>query len=350
MNLKNALLTLTSFFVFSYAITSYGSPLKDDETVIFFPSSATQEAGGKWLTPIHHWVLEKEENDISRKITQKAFSEILESLGVSEEQAESPTTKQRAMWFIVDNQRKKLINISIDGKIEKLNLTKANGHAFTTLKLSEKIKQGSWVSFKAEDKFKRDFFGEIQLIPETGVSIISDIDDTIKISNVLNKKELIKNTFVNPYLITEGFPAYYQKLQAQGAYFHYVSASPWQLYPSLKPFMDEHYPKGTFSLRKFRIKDSSLLKFLEPSTEYKTAQISHIINQYPKHQFILIGDSGEHDPEVYAYIYKQFASNIQSIQIRAVEGSDLSDERFAKTFKLVPKSIWQLVTNPLEMK
>jgi len=348
MYLKKSVLFITSFMASIVAFVSYASPLKDDEAVIFFPSSATQSADGSWSAPIHHWVFEKEEGSIGRKITQKVLSEVLESLGVTEKQAESDVTQQRLMWFLVDNQRRKLINISVNGKQKKLNVSQANGHAHSNIKLSGLTKLGSWVSYKAIDPFKRTFSGDIQLIPNTGLSVISDIDDTIKISNVLDKKELIKNTFVNPYLVTNGFPEYYKELQESGAFFHYVSASPWQLYPTLKPFMDENYPKGTISLRNFRVKDSSLLKFLEPSTEYKINTITSIINRYPKHQFILIGDSGEHDPEIYAKIYSKFSSNIQSIQIRKVEGSDLTKERFATTFKQVPVKAWKLVSNPSE--
>ncbi len=322
--------------------------LKDDEDVWFFPTSANQLSDNKWNVPIHHWVFEKEEKSIGRKITQKILSEVIEALDVTEEEANSPIVRQRLMWFLVDNERGKQINIKLNNKLIKLDRTKANGHAETTITFQCAKKSGEWINFKVIDPTKapRNFSGQVQLIPETGLSVISDIDDTIKVSEVLDKKKLIKNTFVNPYKITEGFPEYYKKLEKQGAYFHYVSASPWHLHPSIKPFMDEHYPKGTVALRNFRLKDSSLLAFMKPSTEYKIARIESIIKRYPKHQFILIGDSGEHDPEVYANIYQQFSKNIQSIQIRAVEGSDLTDARFAETFKAVPKSIWQVFAKP----
>ena len=110
--------------------------------------------------------------------------------------------------------------------------------------------------------------------------------------------------------------------------------------------MDKHYPKGTITLRDFRLKDSSLFAFLQPSTIYKIGQIKSIIERYPQHQFILIGDSGEHDPDVYAEIYKQFPNSIKSIQIRAVDGSDLSDARFTETFKAIPRSLWQVFKTP----
>ncbi len=344
-SLKNKLVLI--FILFQLSACS-GSPLKNDEDVQFFPTSANQISDTEWNIPIHHWVFEKEDKSITRKVTQKLLSEAIESLGVSQEQASSPVVRQRLMWFLVDNKRKKEIEINLNGTVKNLNPTAPNGHANTNIKLQNTEKRGGWLSYKAVNspKNKHIYTGEVQFIPKTGLSVISDIDDTIKISEVLNKKELIKNIFVRPYRTTKGFPAYYKKLKSQGAYFHYVSASPWQLQPSLKPFMDLNYPKGTVTLRNFRIKDSSLLAFFKPSAEYKIKNIKKIIQRYPKHQFILIGDSGEHDPEVYAEIYKQFPKNIKAIQIRAVENSDLSDERFSVTFKAVPKSIWQVFKKP----
>lgn len=368
LSLKSQLCLIFTFFQIS---ACGGSPLKDDEDVWFFPTSANQISETEWNIPIHHWVFEKEEKSISRKVTQKLLSEAIESLGVSEEQANSSIVRQRLMWFLVDNERKKKISINLNGVTKKLNKTEPNGHAKTNLKMqntaspnnsdiielsvlrSETVsslkKQRGWINFNVINSAKNShkYTGEVQLIPKIGLSVISDVDDTIKISEVLDKKVLLKNTFVKPYQVTEGFPEYYKKLEKQGAYFHYVSASPWQLQPSLKPFMDKHYPKGTIMLRNFRLKDSSLLAFLQPSTEYKIGQVKSIIERYPEHQFILIGDSGEHDPEIYTEIYKQFPENIESIQIRAVEGSDLTDTHFAQIFSVVPKSRWQVFAKPL---
>ena len=352
--------------MFSYFSIIGASPLKSDEDVWFFPTSANFSAGenteeNSWNIPIHHWVFEKEEKSLTRKITQKLLSEVIESIGVTEEEADSPIFHQRLMWFLVDNERGKQIEICFNKpfvtnatkngtkkKPIKLAITNPNGHATTHVKFEGAAKAGDWVTYSVIDPTKphRKFTGKTQLIPEEGLSVISDVDDTIKISEVLDKKVLIKNTFVKPYKTTEGFPEYYKALAKQGAYFHYVSASPWQLQPSLKPFMDAHYPKGTIALRNFRLKDSSLLDFLKSSAEYKIDQIKSIIERYPKHHFILIGDSGEHDPDVYAKIYQLFPKNIKAIQIRAVKGSDLTDQRFEKVFSAVPKTLWQVFDKP----
>ena len=81
-------------------------------------------------------------------------------------------------------------------------------------------------------------------------------------------------------------------------------------------------------------------------TCYLIEKISAIIKRYPKHRFLLIGDSGEHDPEVYAKLYKQFPNNIQSIWIRYVEGSDISKQRLATSFKSVPPALWRILNIP----
>jgi len=336
---------------------SNGSPLKSDETVVFFPTSASLNENFKWEIPIHHWIFEKQENGISQKLAQKLLAEIAEALDIPEEKVDTPVFQQRLMWFLVDNERNKKIEIEFDKNIESdnkkvLNISSANGHADSVIKLPGTLKSGVWINYQiTPGKENRNFYsGQTQLIPNTGLSIISDIDDTVKISEVLDKKALIRNTFTEDYKATEGMPAYYQKLKQQGAYFHYVSASPWQLYPSIKPFMDEHYPQGTFSLRNFRLKDSSLIKFLKSSEEYKIEQINNIIDRYPKHRFVLIGDSGEHDPEVYANIYTLFPNNIKSILIRAVPDSDLSSDRFNKTFKALPQATWKVFNNPTEIR
>ncbi|CAF2972434.1 unnamed protein product [Rotaria sp. Silwood2] len=69
----------------------------------------------------------------------------------------------------------------------------------------------------------------IYVLASHGVSIISDIDDTIKISKVLFIPSLLKNTFYDDFKPVNGMNELYQKWHKQKCQFHYVSASPWQL-------------------------------------------------------------------------------------------------------------------------
>ncbi len=328
----------------------HGSPLKEDEEVILFPTSGNRNITGGWDVPVHAWVFEMEEDSILRKLGRDAIGEILECFEVTEEQTRSETFRERIKWFLVDNERNKRLDILFGGRKLTTPRTSANGHVVFNVPLQEAPAR-SWLQYSiiTAKNDPRKFSAEVQIIPETGLSIISDIDDTIKISEVLDKQALIQNIFFKDYHPTPGMPEYYRQLAEQGAFFHYVSASPWQLYPALRPFMKKHYPKGTISLRHFRIADSSFVKFFLSSQDYKIETIRNIIRRYPQHHFLLIGDSGEKDPEVYAHIHSEFPENIQRILIRKVKGSDLSDERLARVFRDVPARKWQLFELPDEI-
>lgn len=338
-----SLISLPSWFL-------HGSPLKLDEDVIFFPTSANQNNRGEWEVAVHAWVFELEENSLSRKLGRETIGEVLECFDVTEDQTNSDVFRQRLKWFLVDNERNKRLTLSFGKQKKTTPRTSANGHVDFLTTLNNKP-DNSWIGYSVETDANdaRLFSGESQLVPTTGLSVISDIDDTIKISEVLDKEALIQNIFFRKYKASPGMPAFFKTLSEQGAFFHYVSASPWQLYPSLQPFMELHYPRGSYSLRHFRITDSSFIKFFLSSQDYKTETIRNIIQRYPLHQFILVGDSGEKDPEVYARIYAEFPENIQQILIRKVAGSDLSDDRLLNVTNNIPKAKWTLFDRPDEI-
>ena len=334
-------------------------PLEVDEEVIIFPTSASIMPNGTWKIPMHHWVYALAEGSFLNTLSRKVLAESLELAGLSDNDTNSDVFKQRIKWFLIDNKAWKKLSVSFskinsNSNDHALNKTTLNGHAYTNIYLAVKKERRarSWipVSIDNASKDKRQFKGEVQLIPANGLSVISDIDDTIKKSDVLDKNKLLKNTFVAPYQTVKGMPALYQHLKERGAYFHYVSASPWQLYPSLKPFMRAHYPKGTLMFRHFRLKDTSFIKFLGTSRDYKIEKISAIIKRYPKHKFILIGDSGEYDAEIYATIYQQYSKQIQSIWIRRVEGSDATQKNLKAVFRAVPHNIWTLFDDADRLK
>lgn len=81
----------------------------------------------------------------------------------------------------------------------------------------------------AKSENYRSFKCTIYVLASNGISIISDIDDTIKISKVLSKRALLKHTFYNEFQPVDGMNELYQKWFEQKCQFHYVSASPWQL-------------------------------------------------------------------------------------------------------------------------
>jgi phosphatidate phosphatase APP1 len=158
-----------------------------------------------------------------------------------------------------------------------------------------------------------------QLVGAQGVSVISDIDDTVKVTQVRDKRALMANTFVNPFEAVPSMARAYTAWADGGAVFHYVSSSPWQLYPALAQFFAESgLPAGSFHLREIGLGDRSFLDLFDTPADAKVPTISAIIRRWPLRKFVLVGDSGEQDPEIYARIYREFPGNVLHIFIRNV--------------------------------
>lgn len=187
--------------------------------------------------------------------------------------------------------------------------------------------ENGWLSFRTEsDRYYGE--GKFQLIEPEGLSVVSDIDDTIKVTEIpAGSRIVVQNTFFKNYTVAQGMVELYRSYE--NATFHYVSGSPWQLYTPLQNFLINQagFPDGTFhckTVRKsiFRVGSWSDLRELATNEmityDQKITQISDMCNRFPKRQFVLIGDSGERDPEVYNTIKKRFPDQVREIIIRDV--------------------------------
>ncbi|CAO0790419.1 unnamed protein product [Mucor circinelloides] len=164
-------------------------------------------------------------------------------------------------------------------------------------------------------------YGIVSLIEPTGISIISDIDDTIKDTQILSgARTVLSKTFFEPPQGVSGMADAYMAWYTQGASFHYVSNSPFQLMPMLERFLrDSQFPPGSMHLRD----DGKLLsRLVETPGQAKRDAILRIIADFPQRRFVLIGDSGEIDLEIYTRIASEFPDQILKIYIRDVTTPD----------------------------
>ncbi|TGJ86641.1 hypothetical protein E0Z10_g2108 [Xylaria hypoxylon] len=159
----------------------------------------------------------------------------------------------------------------------------------------------------------------IQVIDPRGVSLISDIDDTIKRSNIaLGTKEIFRNTFVRELkdLTIDGVQGWYNSLHNMGVRIHYCSNSPWQLYPVLATYFKlAGLPPGSLHLKRYT---GMLQGIFEPVAERKKGTLEKIMNDFPERKFLLVGDSGEADLEVYTELTAAYPGRIKGIFIRDV--------------------------------
>ncbi|RYP68592.1 hypothetical protein DL771_006564 [Monosporascus sp. 5C6A] len=159
----------------------------------------------------------------------------------------------------------------------------------------------------------------IQIIEPKGVSLISDIDDTIKHSNILmGAKEIFRNTFIRDLdgMTVDGVRDWYNALHDMGVKIHYCSNSPWQLYPVLATFFKRAgLPPGSLHLKLY---SGMLQGIFEPVAERKKGTLEKIMRDFPERKFLLVGDSGEADLEVYTELAVNYPGRIIAIFIRDV--------------------------------
>ncbi|KAH7023829.1 hypothetical protein EDB80DRAFT_558507 [Ilyonectria destructans] len=160
---------------------------------------------------------------------------------------------------------------------------------------------------------------EIMITEPNGVSLISDIDDTVKRSNILGgAKEIFRNTFIRDLseLKIDGVKEWFNRMHDLGVSMHYCSNSPWQLFPVLASFFKlTGLPPGSLHLKQY---SGMLQGIFEPVAERKKSTLNRLLRDFPERKFLLVGDSGEADLEVYTELAMANPGRILAVFIRDV--------------------------------
>lgn len=328
--------------------------VKSDEEVLFFPTFAhLSEDGAEWLVPIHGWIFEPETNSFLRRA---ALRELRIRLELDPDADETKIFESRVRWLLVDNERDKLVSVLIGGKPYPVGVSREDGQFLETLRFpvdeARPLAPEGRIEFRAilPEGDERTFAGSVRLVEPEGLSVISDIDDTVKITEVTDKTKLIRNTFFREFAAVDGMAPLYRKWAAQGAVFHFVSSSPWQLFEPLRDLMQESgFPEAAWHLKPFRVKDVSARSLFADPTEYKLSTIEPILVAFPRRRFILVGDSGEKDPEIYGELARRHPEQIEAIYIRDVTGEGREAERYGNAMHEVPGEKWRVFREAEEL-
>jgi len=203
------------------------------------------------------------------------------------------------------------------------------------------------VNIKRTIQNQNRFPGEL-LIPSSKAKfgVASDIDDTILHTGVVSllKWRLIYNSIfksAKSRIPLEGSVEFFHKLHRGSSGdnanpIFYVSHSPWNLYRYLELFLKQNdFPKGPILLRSV----SEALKKKELGDKpQKQKEILNLLKTYPDLPFILIGDSGEHDPDIYIEVAEKFPNRILAIYLRSVKHKKkmLRVRRLIENYSLTP--------------
>lgn len=212
--------------------------------------------------------------------------------------------------------------------------------------------------------------GKVMVVDNPAFGVFSDIDDTIKITHVLDTTRMIRSSLMDEYQPVTGMPELYELIrnrfraidgdydpdgEKQVPLFFYVSGSPWQLVHSLSDFFTRNYPPGEIMLRQFRLSLRAWMNM--PSIRaYKLQKFELLHSRFPDLGWYLIGDSGQLDPEIFASIYHLHPLKVICIWIHKVTATDIvdvteknSDGRFSRAFKDIPSSKWNTFSDPTAM-
>ncbi|KAJ3124522.1 hypothetical protein HK098_001070 [Nowakowskiella sp. JEL0407] len=258
--------------------------------------------------------------------------------------------------------------------------------------------------------------GKIQTVEDGGFGIICDVEDTIRVSNVITSEAALRTLLFDPPTEIPGMSEFVNTVQSilssriyldaksheehtntassnkipskqtlslplyipPPASVHYVSSAPINLLPELLSFADQYkFPHGSsWHTKKFSVLDGSMFEYFFGSpTTYKYETISMVLDRFETKSFVLIGDSGQDDPEIFASLAKKFGfvwpddgdeedtefkgGKILHIFIRKVKDSTgkagttiakiNGEERFANAFAGLPKKLWTTFSDPKEI-
>jgi hypothetical protein len=318
--------------------------------VTFYPTYGYRE-GGQWLVPVRAWVHDNRDTPFVEDFVEgKVRRHFERDVGRPLSEDEAKRLEACLENFIADDKNAEGVEFTFEGDDEVFRLpglTSPNGVIEQTVALpAAKVDAllardpgaGGWLKVRARTTDGNGAGdGRILFLEPEGLSVVSDIDDTIKVTHVpAGKRTVLRNTFLNPFREAEGMLERYRGLAAGGnVSFHYVSGSPWQLFGLLEAFLvgEKGFPAGTFHMKSVgkNILDAGgldgIIKFVRggdlATLDQKIRQITNLMMNLSGRRFILIGDSGEKDPEVFRAMRSLFGDRVQDIYIRDVLGERL---------------------------
>ena len=165
------------------------------------------------------------------------------------------------------------------------------------------------------------------VVPEANtLGLISDLDDTILVTEVNSARRMLANSLLRNPLQRQAVPGtakLYRQLASRNADpaaapIFYLSASPRQLHFSLETFLGHNgFPPGVLITK--RVTNDETSEPLRDQIAYKKSRIEEILARVPHARFTLIGDDGERDPEIYHEIRALHPDRVDAIWIRRVD-------------------------------
>lgn len=290
------------------------------------------DRGSFWRIQVQGRICQNNAPSLAKRLLLRG---LIRALDLDEATAKSALFHDRIHGFLVSPLPRQRIQVSINDQMYVLpRKSKSSGLFQCRLDLPKKMIDGHPNCSIRWDNGIRPISSTVFLAAEQGVSVITDIDDTIKYTDVCSRRKMLRRTFAEPFIPIEGMAEVYQQWASRGAMFHYVSSSPWQIYDSLEDFLRAaDFPVGSMHLKWFRLRDELIKKWLIIRRKNKFGVINNMVKRMPGRHFVLVGDSGEKDPEMYAKIASKYPKQVVRICIRQIDANPIDPPRLHQIYK-----------------
>ncbi|HEY8701437.1 MAG TPA: phosphatase domain-containing protein [Arthrobacter sp.] len=168
--------------------------------------------------------------------------------------------------------------------------------------------------------------GLIRVIaPDVRFGIVSDIDDTVMVTALPRPFLALWNTFVlseRARMATPGMPVLLDRLTIEhpDAPVIYLSTGPWNAAPTLARFLSRNmYPTGTLLLTDWGLTQD---RWFRSGREHKHRNLERLAKEFPDMRWLLVGDNGQHDEQIYSGFAQEHADKVAAIAIRQLSISE----------------------------
>lgn len=160
------------------------------------------------------------------------------------------------------------------------------------------------------------------LFSDQGLTVISDIDDILRITKIYDPKEGLLNTFARPFVPWMNMPSIYANWSESlpNMTFHYLTTTPEQVTRNYMQFIYDNYPGGSFDDRPLNFSD------LSATLSIRKFLLDKIFQTFPNRKFILVADTSNSDVmRDYPAMAHEYPSQVQCIFLRNTTATDPTD-------------------------
>ena len=157
------------------------------------------------------------------------------------------------------------------------------------------------------------------LAPDMRLGVVSDIDDTVMVTALPRPLLAAWNTFVldeHARSPVPGMAVLYERLVTAhpDAPVFYLSTGAWNVAPTLTRFLSRNlYPPGPLLLTDW---GPTTDRWFRSGQAHKRATLERLAAEFPDVRWLLIGDDGQHDQEIYSEFAHAHPENVAAVAIR----------------------------------